>query len=156
MKKMQLVYGVIVNLAIFSILTPGVFADDSRDLNQNSGVAMIALGMGEFTCSNGNQLDNVGIFVLLSETTRKGLSASPSGMGLKSVENNQNIVVKLNKGQVESNNFHVEGILIVDEICDVGSSVVFTANGACGVDSNIVVRGSDGSSGNFQSSVICN
>ena len=147
----------VINLAIFSIFTPGIFADDSsRELRQNSGVALIAQGIGEFTCSNGNQLNGVNIFVLLSETTRMGLSGSPSGMGLKSIENNQNIVVKLNNGEVDSNSFHVNGILIVDEMCNVDSSVIFTANGVCGIDSNITVRGTDGSSGNFQGNVICN
>lgn len=156
MKKLLWMQIAIINMAILWIFTPNVLADDfTMTITKDSGIALIAQGKGEFTCGNGNQIGNLEIFVLLSETTRMGLGTSPSGLGLKSVETNENLAVMLNRGDVDSNNFGVEGILQVDDLCDLDSSTIFTANGACGSDKIITVKGSDGSFGTFQSNVVC-
>ena len=147
----------IISIAVFGISTPNIFAEDftNENLTNNDGVALIAQGIGEFTCSNEKQLKNMNIFVLLSEPTRRGLESGPSGLGLKSTENNENIAIKLNRGEVNSDNFHVEGISQVDDFCNTEYSVIFTADGSCGNGKIITVQGSDGSFGTFESNVFC-
>jgi len=154
MQKILLIKIAIINIAIFLVFTPNVYADVAA--TDDNGIALIAQGNGEFTCGNGKQLTNVDLFVLLSEKTRQGLGTGPSGMGLRSAENTQSIAIKLYSGDVDSNNFHVEGILQVDNFCETEYSVSFTANGICGVDQTITVKGTDSSIGTFQSNVSCN
>ena len=154
MQKILLIKIAIINIAIFWVFTPNVYAGNLA-VTEDNGIALIAQGNGEFTCGNGKQLTNVNLFVLLSEKTRQGLGTGPSGMGLKSAENNQSIAIKLNSGYIDSNNFHVEGILQVDNFCESEYSVSFTANGICGVDQTITIKGTDESLGTFQSNVSC-
>ncbi len=157
MKKTALRKIIIINIAIFGISTSNIFVEDiaGENLTNDDGVALIAKGTGEFICGNDKQLKNVDIFVLFSEATRLGLGMSPSGLGLKSTENNENIAVKLNDGTVDFDNFHVEGILLLDDFCEIESSVTFTANGSCGTDKIITVKSSDGGFGTFESNVSC-
>ena len=156
MKKLLWFQFAITSLAIFWIFTPTVQAQEVPNLPEDSGIAMIAKGIGTLDCSNGIHLENMEIFVLLSETTTNGLGTSPSGMGLKSQETNQNIAIKLSSGNVSSETFFVEGVLQVDDLCELDSTTIFTANGSCGNDKIITVKGSDGSLGIFQSTVTCN
>ncbi len=155
MKKLLYLQIVIIHMAVFSILTPNIFADEDVNNITTSGIALIAHGIGDFTCGNGTQSENMEIFVLLSETTIMGLDSSPSGLGLKSQDSNENIAIKLNFGEINADKFYVEGNLHVDSICELDSSIIFTADGSCGNNQQITVKGSDGSFGTFQSEVIC-
>ena len=145
----------VLQFALISILTPDVFAQDNSSSN-TSGIALIAQGIGSFSCGDGPQLENVEIFVLLSESTIKGSGFSPSGLGLKSQNSNENIAIKLNSGILESNNFVVGGELFVDSLCELDSSTEFIAEGSCGANQRVTVAGTDGSYGTFQSEVTCN
>jgi len=157
MKKTVLRKIIIINIVVFGISVSNVFADDtaSENLTNDDGIALIVEGKGEFTCGNDKQLKNVNIFVLLSETTRLGLGMGPSGLGLMSTENNENVAVKINDGTVDSDNFHVQGILQIDDLCEMESSVTFTANGTCGTVKIVTVKSSDGGFGTFESNVLC-
>ncbi len=148
MQKIHLLKIAIINIAIFWAFTPNAFAG-------SDGISLIAQGKGDFTCGNGKQFSNVNIFVLLSEKTRLGLGTGPSGMGIKSMESNQSIAIKLTSGQIEDNEFRVVGILQVDNFCETEYSVSFAATGSCGDDQTITVKGTDDSSGKFQANVSC-
>ena len=148
MKKSHLLKIAIINIAIFWAFTPNAFAG-------SDGIALIAQGKGDFTCGNGKNISDVKLFVLLSEKTRPGLGTGPSGMGLKSMEDNQSIAIKLTSGQIEGNDFRVVGILQVDNFCETEYSLSFAATGSCGNDQTITVKGTDDSSGTFQANVSC-
>ena len=155
MKKILILQVFVISVSLVWASSPSVFAQESAENQLDvTGIALIGNGVGEFTCGNGKQFDNVKIFVLLSEATRAGLGSGPSGMGLKSGD--QNLAVKLNTGTVDSENFHVEGILLVDDLCQTDSPVNFSADGICGEEKNITVKVNNGSFGNFQSTVSCN
>ena len=157
MKKGVLKIIIIINIVVLGITTSNVFAGDitNENLVNDDGIALIAEGKGEFSCNNDKQLKNVNIFVLLSETTRLGLDIGPSGLGLKSTENNENIAVKINNGTVSSDGFQMQGTLQVDDFCEMESSVTFSVNGTCGINKIITVKSSDGGFGMFESNVSC-
>ncbi len=148
MEKTHLLKIAIINIAILWAFMPNAFAG-------TDGIALIAQGKGDFTCGNGKQISDVNIFVLLSEKTRQGLGTGPSGMGLKSMEDNQSIAIKLTSGQINDDDFQVVGILQVDNFCETEYSVSFAATGSCGDDQTIIVKGTDDSSGTFQANVSC-
>ena len=148
MNKTLFVKIAVINAAIFLAFTPNAFAG-------TQGVALIAQGTGDFTCGNGKQISDVSLFVLLSEKTRQGLGTGPSGMGLKSMDDNQSIAIKLTSGEINNDNFHVVGILQVDNFCETGYSVSFAASGSCGDNKEITVKGTDDSSGAFFANVFC-
>lgn len=148
MQKISLLKIAAINIAIFWAITPSAFAGED-------GIALIAQGKGDFSCGNENQISDVNLFVLLSEKTRLGLGTGPSGMGLKSADDNQSIAIKLTSGEMNSNDFSVVGILQVDNLCGTDFSVSYAATGSCGDDQTITIKGSDGSFGTFQANVSC-
>lgn len=125
------------------------FTPDS--LTKGSGITMIGHASGDFTCNDGKNFRIVDMFIWLSEKTVEG-SYGSSGLGLKTLEGSR-IGISLDEGTV-GDEFEVQGKVFVDEMCGE-ELITITSSGNCGSVSQITIKTSTGSSGNFVGAVDC-
>ena len=140
-------------LVLFLVPAISVFAVEPDELKKGDGIALIMSGMGEMTCSDGNQFRSVELFIWVSEAENERKQFVTSGMGLKT-QDNYRMASGLNAAEVNFDGFEVSGTVLVDEIC--GEELVsITAKGSCGANVSVSVNTSIKNIGNFQANVDC-
>lgn len=143
----------LVVLATNLVLLPVSITNASAQ-ETSSGISLLAQGTGEFTCTTQKTIQDVRLFILLSESTTQGFANSPSGLGLHSLDEGT-IAIKLDGGNIDGGHFSITGILLDDEMCGEISPLSFSGNGECGIGTSITIRSASGSMGTFVSDVSC-
>jgi len=152
MKKITLV---LILMLIVSLTVPSNHAFGEKEAKKNiaKGVSLIVNGIGSYSCGN-KQINNIDLFLLVSEQGLKGGFTGSSGLGLTDREHKM-IGAALENGFVSEKKFELTGLVLVDDICGQDESSIMKINGNCGSKSVIQIKSGSGNSGTFSGKSLC-